>query len=189
MEFSIPRYSRSGKKAKAQCCFISVEMPSSGEGLPYLIFSRMPLSTRSTALQDKKWRQGKFGEWHHFRIVLDFKDRTYDFYVDDEQVADDFGFRGEGGKGGVNPSLSWIFFGWDHPTALTNYIDDIEMGDGEGRNGWQTAIGFRLRQTRDHLRKNQAAIVASVHATVKVCQLTVAICNQRQFRIEQFILR
>lgn len=22
--------------------------------------------------------------------------------------------------------------GWDHPTALTAYIDDIEMGDGEG---------------------------------------------------------
>ena len=76
--------------------------------------------------------QGEFGEWHHFRIVLDFKERTYDFYVDDEQVADDFGFRGEGGKGGVNPELSWIFFGWDHPEALTNYIDDIEMGDGEG---------------------------------------------------------
>ena len=76
--------------------------------------------------------QGEFGEWHHFRIVLDFKKKTYDFYVDDEQVADDFGFRGEGGKGGVNPSLSWIFFGWDHPTALTAYIDDIEMGDGEG---------------------------------------------------------
>ena len=80
----------------------------------------------------QKVTQGKLGEWHHFRIVLDFKERTYDFYVDDEEVADDFGFRGEGGKGGVNPSLSWIFFGWDHPTALTAYIDDIEMGDGEG---------------------------------------------------------
>ena len=76
--------------------------------------------------------QGELGELHHFRIVLDFKKRTYDFYVDDEQIVDDFGFRGEGGKGGVNPSLSWIFFGWDHPTALTAYIDDIEMGDGEG---------------------------------------------------------
>ncbi len=75
---------------------------------------------------------GKLGEWQHFRIVLDFKDKTYDFYVDDEQVVDDYGFRGEGGKGGVNPSLSWIFFGWDHPTDLTAYIDDIEMGDGEG---------------------------------------------------------
>ena len=38
----------------------------------------------------------------------------------------------KGGKGGVNPSLSWIFFGWDHPTDVTAYIDDIEMGDGEG---------------------------------------------------------
>ena len=76
--------------------------------------------------------QAELGEMHHFRIVLDFKKKTYDFYVDDEQVVDDFGFRGEGGKGGVNPSLSWIFFGWDHPTELTAYIDDIEMGDGEG---------------------------------------------------------
>ena len=80
----------------------------------------------------QKVTDAKFGEWHHFRIVLDFKKKTYDFYVDDEQVVDDFGFRGEGGKGGVNPSLSWIFFGWDHPTELTAYIDDIEMGDGEG---------------------------------------------------------
>lgn len=76
--------------------------------------------------------QAELGEMHHFRIVLDFKKKTYDFYVDDEQVVDDFGFRGEGGKGGVNPSLSWIFFGWDHPTELTAYIDDIEMGEGEG---------------------------------------------------------
>ncbi len=80
----------------------------------------------------QKVAQGELGELHHFRIVLDFKDKTYDFYVDDELVADDFGFRGEGGKGGVNPGLSWIFFGWDHPEALTTYIDDIEMGDGEG---------------------------------------------------------
>jgi hypothetical protein len=80
----------------------------------------------------QKVMPGKLDEWQHFRIVLDFKDKTYDFYVDDEQVVDDFGFRGEGGKGGVNPSLSWIFFGWDHPEALTTYIDDIEMGDGEG---------------------------------------------------------
>ena len=76
--------------------------------------------------------QAELGGMHHFRIVLDFKKKTYDFYVDDEQVVDNFGFRGEGGKGGVNPSLSWIFFGWDHPTELTAYIDDIEMGDGEG---------------------------------------------------------
>ena len=76
--------------------------------------------------------QAELGELHHFRIVLDFKKKSYDFYVDDKQVADDFGFRGEGGKGGVNPQLSWIFFGWDHPEALTAYIDDIEMGDGEG---------------------------------------------------------
>ena len=80
----------------------------------------------------QKVADGTLDEWQHFRIVLDFKDKSYDFYVDDEQVADDFGFRGEGGKGGVNPSLSWIFFGWDHPTAVTAYIDDIEMGDGEG---------------------------------------------------------
>ena len=80
----------------------------------------------------QKVADGTLGEWQHFRIVLDFKDKSYDFYVDDEQVVDDFGFRGEGGKGGVNPSLSWIFFGWDHPTDVTAYIDDIEMGDGEG---------------------------------------------------------
>ena len=86
--------------------------------------------------------QGELGELHHFRIVLDFKKKTYDFYVDDEQVVDDFGFRGEGGKGGVNPSLSWIFFGWDHPTALTAYIDDIEMGDGEGETAGKPQAVF-----------------------------------------------
>ena len=87
---------------------------------------------RSDGTVGQKVADGTLGEWQHFRIVLDFKDKSYDFYVDDEQVADDFGFRGEGGKGGVNPSLSWIFFGWDHPTDVTAYIDDIEMGDGEG---------------------------------------------------------
>lgn len=78
--------------------------------------------------------KGELGQWHHIRAVLDFAKKTYDFYVDSEKVADDFGFRGEGGKGGVNPSLGWIFFGWDHPEALVGYIDDIEMGDGEGEN-------------------------------------------------------
>ena len=51
-----------------------------------------------------------------------------------ENQVNGFGFRGEGGKGGVNPALGWIFFGWDHPEVLTAYIDDIEMGDGEGEN-------------------------------------------------------
>lgn len=78
--------------------------------------------------------KGKLGQWHHFRLVFDFKKKSYDFYVDGEKVVNAFGFRGEGGKGGVNPSLGWIFFGWDHPQVLTAYIDDIEMGDGEGEN-------------------------------------------------------
>jgi hypothetical protein len=78
--------------------------------------------------------QGKLETWHHIRVVLDFKKKTYDFYLDGEQVADDFGFRGEGGKGGVNPVLGWMFFGWDHAEALTANIDDIEMGDGEGKD-------------------------------------------------------
>jgi len=81
--------------------------------------------------------QGKLGQWHHFRIVFDFKKKHYDFYVDGKQVVDDFGFRGEGGKGGINPALNWIFFGWDHAEALTAYIDDIEMGDGEGADAGQ----------------------------------------------------
>ena len=81
--------------------------------------------------------KGKLGQWHHFRIVFDFKQKDYDFYVDGERVANDFGFRGEGGKGGVNPSLGWMFFGWDHAEALTAYIDDIEIGDGEGEDAGQ----------------------------------------------------
>ncbi len=53
--------------------------------------------------------KGKLGQWHHFRLVFDFKKKSYDFYVDGEKVVNAFGFRGEGGKGGVNPSLGWIF--------------------------------------------------------------------------------
>lgn len=90
-------------------------------------------------IAEQQVTQGELGEWHHFRIVLDFKDKTYDFYVDDELVADDFGFRGEGGKGGVNPELSWIFFGQNKLDALTAYIDDIEMGDGEGETAGKPA--------------------------------------------------
>ena len=53
--------------------------------------------------------KGKLGQWHHFRLVFDFKKKSYDFYVDGGKVVNAFGFRGEGGKGGVNPSLGWIF--------------------------------------------------------------------------------
>jgi len=58
--------------------------------------------------------KGKLGQWHHFRLVFDFKKKSYDFYVDGEKVVNAFGFRGEGGKGGVNPSLGWFF--WDGTT-------------------------------------------------------------------------
>ena len=107
-------------------------MPSSGVGAAVFNISGDGSINALDGTVGQKVADGTLGEWQHFRIVLDFKDKSYDFYVDDEQVADDFGFRGEGGKGGVNPSLSWIFFGWDHPTDVTAYIDDIEMGDGEG---------------------------------------------------------
>ena len=54
MEFSTFHYSRSGKRAQAQCCFISVEMPSNGAGLPCLISRRMALSMHSMAMQDRR---------------------------------------------------------------------------------------------------------------------------------------
>ena len=82
--------------------------------------------------ENQRLVEGELGRWYHFRAVFDFENKTYDFYVDGEQAADDFDFRGEGGKGGVNPNLGWIFFGWDKEDPLVAYIDDIEMGDGEG---------------------------------------------------------
>ena len=78
--------------------------------------------------------KGKLGQWYHFQLVFDFKKKSYDFYVDGKKVVNSFGFRGEGGKGGVNLALGWIFFGWDHSDVLTAYIDNIEMRDGEGEN-------------------------------------------------------
>ena len=39
--------------------------------------------------------KGELDQWHHFRLVFDFKKKNYDFYVDEDKVANDFGFRGE----------------------------------------------------------------------------------------------
>jgi len=70
----------------------------------------------------------KLGEWSYFHVVLDFKSKTYDFYVDGEQVASDFGFRGAD-----NPSLDWFNFGWNKAEeTLVAYIDNISIGTGEG---------------------------------------------------------
>ena len=67
------------------------------------------------------------GEWIYFHVVLDFNSKTWDFYLDGEQIVDDFGFRGAN-----NPSLDWFYFGWDHAEPLVAYVDNISIGDGEG---------------------------------------------------------
>ena len=68
------------------------------------------------------------GEWNYFHVVLDFNAKTYDFYVDGTQVADNFGFRGQD-----NPSLDWFAFGWNKAEEpLVAYIDNISAGSGEG---------------------------------------------------------
>ena len=68
------------------------------------------------------------GKWHYLHVVLDFGDKTYDFYVDGEQVANDFGFRGQD-----NPNFGWFNFGWNKVEGdLVAYIDNISAGDGEG---------------------------------------------------------
>ena len=71
-------------------------------------------------------------KWLHFHVVLDFNSKTYDLYLDGEQVAKDFGFEGEA-DGIPNPSLDWFLFGRgprDHD--LVAYIDNISIGTGEG---------------------------------------------------------
>ena len=72
-------------------------------------------------------------KWLHFHVVLDFNSKTYDFYLDGEQVANNFGFRGEA-DGMPNPSLDWFLFG-KAPEAekpIVAYIDNISIGPGEG---------------------------------------------------------
>ena len=72
------------------------------------------------------------GEWHYFHVVLDFGSKTFDFYVDGEQLADDFGFRGET-RGHPNPALEYFFFGEDDgENPLVVYVDNISIGTGEG---------------------------------------------------------
>lgn len=70
----------------------------------------------------------KHGEWNYYHIVMNFKTKEFDFYVDGKKVADDFKFREPD-----NPSLDWFFFG-SHPdhAVLEVYIDNISIGTGAG---------------------------------------------------------
>ena len=67
-------------------------------------------------------------EWHHIRIVINFDDEIYNVYFNNELAAKDFTFRGAG----QNPSLDWITFGLNHPRIIVVYVDDLEVGEGEG---------------------------------------------------------
>jgi len=69
-------------------------------------------------------------EWYHVRIVINFDNEIYNVYLNDELAAEDFTFRGAG----QNPSLDWITFGLNHPRVITVYIDDLEVGEGEGEH-------------------------------------------------------
>ena len=75
----------------------------------------------------------ELGEWSYFHVVLDFDSQTFDFYVDGEQVADDFVFRGKFKGPKPNPSLDWVFLGANHGVVpLVAYLDNISIGTGEG---------------------------------------------------------
>ena len=69
-------------------------------------------------------------EWHHVRIVINFDKEIYDVYLNNELAAKDFTFRGAG----QNPSLDWITFGLNHPRVIVVYVDDLEVGEGEGEH-------------------------------------------------------
>ena len=76
----------------------------------------------------------KLGEWGYLHVVLDFDSKTFDLYLDGEQVADNFVFRGEArDPKHANPSLEYFFFGEDDgENPLVVYVDNISIGDGEG---------------------------------------------------------
>jgi len=70
----------------------------------------------------------KLGEWQHFFAVIDVDKQTLDVYVDDELVADDFGWRNPGNHAGIG----WLMLGFDRGQAGTiGYYDDIVFGEGD----------------------------------------------------------
>ena len=77
-------------------------------------------------------------EWHHIRIVINFDDEIYNF--NNELAAKDFTFRGAG----QNPSLDWITFGLNHPRVIVVYVDDLEVGEGEGEEAGAVGLEGKL---------------------------------------------
>ena len=83
-------------------------------------------------------------EWHHIRIVINFDKEIYDVYFNNELAAKDFTFRGAG----QNPSLDWITFGLNHPRVIVVYVDDLEVGEGEGEH---TEAGASVERSENKL--------------------------------------
>ena len=73
----------------------------------------------------------ELGEWYHLHVVLDVDSKNHDIYLDGELVADDLTMRG---GGPVDRSLNWFAFGWDRPTPLVGYVDNISIGTGMRRH-------------------------------------------------------
>ena len=90
-------------------------------------------------------------EWHHVRIVINFDEEIYHVYLNNKLAAKDFTFRGAG----QNPTLDWITFGLNHPKVIVVYIDDLEVGEGEGEH---TEAGSSVEKSEGKLTTTWSAI-------------------------------
>jgi hypothetical protein len=93
----------------------------------------------------------KVGQWQHFFEVIDVDNLTYDLYLDDVLVAEDFAWRNPGN----HKAIGWLMFGFDRGTGRTiGYYDDVVLGEG---NEFFQAVApeNKLATTWGHLRKIQ----------------------------------
>ena len=82
------------------------------------------------------------GQWQHIFEVIDVDAHTYDVYVDDDLVADDFAWRNPGS----HQSLGWLMLGFDDGVDLIGYYDDIVFGEGDTLP-WAVGVTGKLATT------------------------------------------
>lgn len=80
----------------------------------------------------------KVKEWQHLRVVFDITKQKYSVYVDGKVIADNFNFRNPAHK-----TIQWLMIGFDGGSGIIGYADNIELGEGEGKDAMNRALAVK----------------------------------------------
>ncbi len=114
-------------------------------------------------------------KWHQLHLIFDFDQRTFSCYLNDNLVAQDFGFRGENTRlvrNASNPRLDWFHFGRHKKSEkLVAYLDELEFGSGPG--GVYIASSQLEQKLRQVLQKRSFDLVSKTDlAQIKTLDLS-----------------